>query len=195
MSDSHALHQHESDNRDVLGFWLYIMTDCLLFATLFATFFVLHHPGAYGPSFKPFVDLKYVFIESMCLLFSNFTFGMAVLAQYKQKMVWFMVFMVATLILGGCFVGMEINEFHHLALEGYSWHVSGAASSFFTLVGTHGLHVTFGLIWILSLVIQVALFGFNPSIKRRIVYLGIFWNFLEIVWIFVYTMVYLRGVL
>ena len=103
------------------------------------------------------------------------------------------MFLILTFLLGAGFVGMEINEFVHLAHEGYQWTISGAASSFFVLVGTHGLHVSIGLLWILVMIIQVPYFGLNKMTHRRLTYLGMFWNFLDIVWIFLFTIVYLMG--
>ncbi len=188
-------HHHDADGTDIFGFWLYILTDCILFATLFAAYAVLHHPGAYGPSLKEHIDLRYVLIETFFLLGSNFTFGMAILASYKEKTSWVCGLLALTFILGAGFVGMEIHEFQMLLHEGYSWTSSGAASAFFTLVGTHGLHVTFGLLWILVMLIQLPRFGINAMMKRRLTYLGLFWNFLDIVWIFLFTIVYLMGAL
>lgn len=193
--DDHHHHEQESDSMDVMGFWLYIMTDLILFATLFATYLVLHVPGAYGPSLKKFIDLKYVLGETFFLLCSNFTFGMAIISSYLNKTKLIITFLILTFILGVGFVGMEVNEFYHLVHEGYSWHMSGSASAFFTLVGTHGLHVTFGLLWMLVMIFQISRMGFNRMTKRRLTYLGLFWNFLDIVWIFVFTIVYLMGAL
>lgn len=194
-SASHAHHQNQSDSTDVFGFWLYIMTDCVLFGSLFATYLVLHHPGAYGPSLKEHIDLLYVLGETFFLLASNFTFGLSMLSLYKGQLKHTQCWLILTFILGAGFVAMEVNEFITLAHEGYSWHVSGAASSFFTLVATHGLHVSFGLLWILVMIFQLAKFKIDAHTKRRITYLGLFWNFLDIVWIFVFTIVYLMGAL
>ena len=193
MNTEITLHHHNADATDVFGFWLYIMTDCLLFASLFAAFVVLHYKGAFGPDFKQFIDLKYVLGETFLLLGSNFTFGMASIAGYKDKRGLMIFFLLLTFVLGAGFVGMEVNEFFHLAGEGYSWKTSGAASAFFTLVGTHGLHVSFGLLWILILMIQFIHFGNNQIMRRRMTYLGMFWNFLEIVWVFLVSIVYLMG--
>jgi cytochrome o ubiquinol oxidase subunit III len=195
-TDSHAIdHHHETDSTDVLGFWLYIMTDCILFSALFAAFIVLHHKGAFGPAFKPFIDLKYVLGETFFLLASNFTFGLSMLSLYRNKLNGTRMWLVFTFILGAGFVGMEINEFIHLAHEGYSWHASGAASAFFVLVGTHGFHVSMGLLWILMMLIQLPKFKITQMTKKRMTYLGMFWNFLDIVWIFLFSLVYLMGAL
>jgi cytochrome o ubiquinol oxidase subunit III len=198
-SHDHALdhhhHQLESDATDVFGFWLYILTDCLLFATLFATYVVLHRSWSF-PAFKPHIDLVYVLGETVFLLLSNFCFGLAILSLYKNNVNWSRIFLIITFILGAGFVAMEVYEFYKLAIhEHYDWAVSGSASAFFVLVGTHGLHVTVGLIWILIMTVQLSFFGITAVTKRRLTYLGLFWNFLDIVWIFLFTIVYLRGVI
>ena len=193
-SDSHALHhQNEMDSIDVFGFWLYIMTDCVLFASLFAAFLVLHYKGAYGPDFKQFIELPYVLGETFFLLGSNLTFGLAIISMRKNNPTPVSFWLILTAILGAGFVGMEIYEFIHLIRVGYSPEVSGAASAFFTLVGTHGCHVSFGLLWIVVMVFQIKRFGLTSFITKRLTYLGLFWNFLDIVWIFLFTVVYLMG--
>jgi len=196
MSASHAIeHQMEMDTTDVFGFWIYIMTDCILFASLFAAFLVLHQPGVYGPAFKKFIELPYVLGETFFLLTSNFMFGLSILMMYKNKAALTNFFLILTFILGLGFVAMEVNEFIKLAHEGYSWTTSGGASAFFVLVATHGTHVSVGLLWILVMIIQISVFKVTPTIKRRLTYLGLFWNFLDIVWIFLFTIVYLVGAL
>lgn len=182
---------HDSDNTDVLGFWMYIMTDCILFATLFAGFAVLHHNTYGGPALKQLINLPYVLGETLFLLFSNLTFGFAMLTMYKKKQSQLVGWLVVTMILGLGFVLMEVHEFIELARQGHAWYTSGAMTSFYTLVATHGLHVSFGLFWMLILTIQLAIFKVNPMMRRRLTYLGLFWNFLDIVWIFVFTVVYL----
>ena len=189
----HIHHQNEMDSTDVFGFWIYIMTDCVLFAALFAVFLVLHNPGSYGPQFKNFIELPYVLGETFFLLASNFTFGLAVLSMYKKKLNQLRIFLGTTFVLGAGFVIMEINEFVKLAHEGYSWHVSGGASAFFVLVATHGFHVSIGLLWIALMIFKLPKMGINNISKRKVTYLGLFWNFLDIVWIFLFTIVYLMG--
>lgn len=196
-------HHHDTDATDVFGFWLYIMTDCILFGCLFATFLVLHKPEAMammpgmnmGPAhtLKEYLDLSYVLAETFFLLASNFTFCLASLNLYKDKIAKTQFWLAVTFILGACFVVMEVREFIHLAAEGYRWDYSAQASSFFTLVGTHGLHVSFGLLWILLMIVQLPVLKITHVTKRRMTYLGLFWNFLDIVWIFVFTIVYLMG--
>jgi len=186
-------HPHNTDAIDVFGFWVYILTDCVLFATLFAAYAVLHNNTYGGPGIKELVSLPYVFAETMFLLASSFTYGLAMLGLYKGDKKGVIRWLMITFLLGLSFIAMEINEFVHLFMEGHSWHNSGALSAFFTLVGTHGLHVSIGLTWMALMMLQVAKFGVNPTISRRLTYLGLFWHFLDIVWIFVFTIVYLMG--
>jgi cytochrome o ubiquinol oxidase subunit 3 len=187
------VHHHDSDATDVFGFWMYILTDCILFGCLFATFLVLNNPGYPGPALKNYVNLHDVLIETFLLLISNLTFCLAILNLYKDKLNKVRLWLGMTLLLGAGFITMELIEFIHLANEGFRWDVSGAISSFFTLVGTHGLHVSFGLLWILVMIIQLPFIKLDHIKRRRMTYLGLFWNFLDIVWIFVFTIVYLMG--
>ncbi len=186
-------HHHDTDATDVFGFWLYIMTDCVLFGCLFATFIVLNSMAMQPSDLKSHLNLHDILIESLLLLASNFTFCLAALNLYKEKLLKVQFWLAASFILGASFVVMEVTEFYHLAKEGFRWDLNGQASSFFTLVGTHGLHVTFGLLWILLLIIQMPILKMNKVARRRMTYLGLFWNFLDIVWIFVFTIVYLMG--
>ncbi len=191
--DEHHHDHHNTDAIDVFGFWLYIMTDCILFASLFATFIVLNTNPMQPSLLKGYLNLHDILIESMLLLASNFTFCLAALNLYQKKLFKVQMWLLSSFILGASFVVMEVTEFAHLAKEGFRWDLNGAASSFFTLVGTHGLHVSFGLLWILILIIQMPILKMNNVARRRMTYLGLFWNFLDIVWIFVFTIVYLMG--
>lgn len=193
--DPHVDPHLDHDGIDVFGFWLYILTDCMIFACLFATYLVLNYPGAFGPQLKEFIKVGYILVGTFLLLGSNFTFGMSVVQMNNNQVTKARMWLFCTFLLGAGFVGMELYEFAHLASEGYSWHTSGAASAFFTLVGTHGLHVTVGLIWIATMFFQLRVFGVNAMTKRRMVYLGLFWNFLDLVWIFLFSVVYLMGVM
>lgn len=197
QAHAHAAHEHhhDGDSTDVLGFWLYIMTDCILFASLFAVYVVLAQTQLDGPTLKEMTDLNYVLIETFCLLASNFTFCLAALAMNGNHVGKVQFWLLLTFILGACFVGMEVHEFYKMSLEGFRWDLNAHASSFFTLVGTHGLHVSIGLIWILFMIIQLPILGISSVSKRRLTYLGLFWNFLDIVWIFVFSIVYLMGAL
>lgn len=191
LTHTHHDHHHDTDAMDVFGFWLYIMSDCILFAIIFATFAVLHTSIYAGPAIKELVNLPYVLIETMVLLSSSFTYGLAILSLYKNATKKVLFWLAITFLFGASFVGMEVNEFIHLYQEGHGWQTSAALSSFFTLVGTHGCHVFMGLFWMLVLAIQLAMFGITPFMRRRLTYLGLFWAFLDIVWIFVFTIVYL----
>lgn len=182
-----------SNEKKTFGFWIYIMTDCVLFATLFATYAVLHNKTASSPGAEELFSLPFVLTETMLLLTSSFTCGLGILAakrgDKKQVLAWFAV----TFLLGLTFLGMEIYEFNHLISENYGWRVSAFLSSFFTLVGTHGIHISVGLLWIAVLLLQVEKKGLNDSTVHKLTLLGIFWHFLDIVWIFIFSFVYLMG--
>ena len=192
MAVNHA--QQEEGSTAVFGFWVYIMSDCLLFASLFATFAVLHNNTYGGPGMREITNLPYVLAETLFLLASSFTYGMSILSMYRNKNKQVISWLIITFLLGLSFVVMEVNEFRHLILEGHGPQTSGALSAFFTLVGTHGFHVSMGLFWMLVLIIQLMVYKINPTMRRRLTYLGLFWAFLDIVWIFVFTIVYLMGV-
>ncbi|MDR3449138.1 MAG: cytochrome o ubiquinol oxidase subunit III [Alphaproteobacteria bacterium] len=192
-ADAH--HGHDAGADTVFGFWIYIMTDCILFATLFATYAVLGRNYAGGPTGKEIFELPYVLTETFCLLISSVTYGFAMLALGKAKRGQVLLWLAVTFLFGAGFIGMEINEFHHLVSEGNGPDRSAFLSSFFTLVGTHGLHVTCGLIWMAVMMVQVAMRGTGAEISRRLTCLSLFWHFLDIVWICVFTIVYLMGVL
>jgi cytochrome o ubiquinol oxidase subunit III len=184
---------HDSDSMDVFGFWLYILSDCILFGTLFTAFASLKNNLYGGLSLKQLTDTSYILIETMVLLASSFTYGMAILSLYKNQVKRVMLMLAVTFMLGVIFVGMEVNEFVNLYAEGHGWQSSAGMSAFFTLVGTHGLHVMMGLIWMAVMIAQLGYFGITPFMRRRLSYLGLFWAFLDIVWIFVFTIVYLMG--
>ncbi len=181
------------DSKPILGFWIYIMTDCVLFASLFATYAVLFRNTAGGPSGYQLFNLKNVLAETLILLTSSFTCGLAMLAAHrddrKQTLFWFAV----TFALGIAFLAIELTEFRHFVVTGNSWRRSGFLSAFFTLVGTHGLHITIGLMWMVILMWQVLKRGLSRSIIKRLTFLSMFWHFLDIIWIFIFTIVYLRG--
>lgn len=190
----HALAAHtDHDNNDVFGFWIYILSDCLLFATLFSVYGVLCTSIYGGPSLKQLIKLPDVFIETLALLSSSFTFGLAILSRYKNKVKNTIFWLFTTLALGAAFLSMELHEFIYLAAKGHTWQASAAMSAFFMLVGTHGFHVLLGSLWILTLIFQILVFGLTPIIIKRLTYLSLFWAFLDIIWIFVFTIVYLMG--
>lgn len=190
-------HSHETGamNKDIFGFWVYILTDVFLFTGLFATFAVLANNYYDGPSAKDIFSLKFVFIETIILLVSSFIFGMASLARKQGNLKNVIICLVLTLLFGFIFLFMEVYEFSELIVEGYGPDRSAFLSAFFALVGTHGLHVTFGSIWMVVLIFQLMKNGFNYQNDRRLSCLGLFWHFLDIIWIFVFTIVYLMGAL
>ena len=193
---AHAEHgHHDAGETKVFGFWIYLMSDCILFASLFATYAVLVNGTAGGPSGKDIFDLKFVLVETFLLLFSSITYGMAMIAMNKGKVGGVNTWLFLTFLFGLGFVAMEVYEFHHLIAEGFGPDRSAFLSSFFALVGTHGLHVTSGLIWIIVLMIQVSKFGLTATNKTRLMCLSLFWHFLDVVWICVFTVVYLLGVM
>jgi len=186
---------HDAGAMTVFGFWIYLMTDCILFATIFAAYSVLSGNVAGGPSGKDIFELPYVLVETFCLLFSSITYGFAMLAMHKGNKKGVLSWLAVTFLLGLGFIGMEINEFHHLIVEGFGPDRSGFLSGFFTLVGTHGLHVTSGLIWMAVLMFQIKKKGLTATNSTRLSCLSLFWHFLDVVWICVFTVVYLMGTL
>jgi len=188
-------HHHDTESTIVFGFWMYIMSDCILFATLFATFAVLHGNTFGGPGPKELFSMPLVLAETFILLTSSFTYGLALLASFRNNLKAVISLLVITFILGLSFVTIEITEFVHLFHEGHTWQSSAFLSSFFTLVGTHGLHVSMGLIWMAALIIQVSRHGITHMTQRKLTSLSLFWHFLDVVWIFVFTVVYLMGAL
>jgi cytochrome o ubiquinol oxidase subunit 3 len=188
-------HHHDAGGNKLFGFWIYLMSDCILFATLFATYAVLATATAGGVSGKDIFELPFVFIETMLLLFSSITFGFGIIAMKRENIEGLKRWMMITFILGLSFIGMEIYEFHHLIVNGHGPDKSAFLSAFFTLVGTHGLHVTFGLIWLAVCYWQLSTKGLTETMKVRFNCLSLFWHFLDVVWICVFTFVYLMGVL
>ena len=176
------------------GFWIYLMSDLIIFATLFATFAVLGRNYANGPTGKELFDLPYLLGETLFLLFSSVTYGLVMLAVQDGKKKWVLIGLAVTLLLGLGFVSMEINEFHGLIAAGHGPDRSAFLSSFFTLVGTHGAHVTFGLIWMAVMIGQVAVKGLTSPVQSRLMRLSMFWHFLDIIWIGIFSIVYLMGV-
>ncbi|AHF78013.1 Cytochrome o ubiquinol oxidase subunit III [Sodalis praecaptivus] len=193
---AHAEHgHHDAGANKVFGFWIYLMSDCILFATLFATYAVLSNSVAGGPTGKEIFELPFVLVETFFLLFSSITYGMAILAMYRGDKSRVNVWLGLTFLFGLGFICMELYEFHHLIAEGYGPDRSAFLSGFFTLVGTHGLHVTSGLIWIVVMMVQVSRRGLTPVNQTRLQCLSLFWHFLDVVWICVFTVVYLMGAL
>jgi cytochrome o ubiquinol oxidase subunit 3 len=190
---SRAVEKHDSDSKALFGFWVYLMTDCVLFASLFATYAVLHNNIFTGPSGTKLFSLHYALIETLMLLTSSFTCGLGILAARSKKLKHVYGWLSVTFVLGIAFLVMELSEFHKFAHMGDSWRRSGFLSSYFTLVGTHGLHITIGLLWILVTIFRLYQTGLNRRTTRQLTMLSIFWHFLDVIWIFIFTVVYLMS--
>ncbi|WP_370686361.1 cytochrome o ubiquinol oxidase subunit III [Allorhizobium borbori] len=186
---------HHPENGTSLGFWIYLMSDCLIFASLFATYAVLGKSYAAGPAPKDLFDLELVAVNTAMLLFSSITYGFAMLEAYKKNVGRTIIWLGITGLFGASFIGIELYEFHHLIAEGAGPQRSAFLSAFFALVGTHGLHVTVGLIWLVTLMVQVGKNGVGPANMRRLSCLSMFWHFLDVIWIGVFSFVYLMGVI
>jgi cytochrome o ubiquinol oxidase subunit III len=191
----HLAHEPHPENGTALGFWLYLMSDCLIFAALFATYGVLGRSYAAGPTGAELFELPLVALNTAFLLFSSITFGFAMLRKQLNDVKGTLLWLAVTGAFGLCFLSLELYEFSHLIHEGAGPQRSAFLSSFFTLVGTHGLHVTFGLIWLVVLMLQIGQHGLTAANNRRLMCLSMFWHFLDVVWIGVFTFVYLMGVL
>jgi cytochrome o ubiquinol oxidase subunit 3 len=188
-------HDHPEGSSTLLGFWLYLMSDCLVFAVLFATFGVLGANYAAGPSPNDLFELPLVALNTTMLLLSSITYGFAMLAMEKGRIGQLQAWLAITGIFGACFISIELYEFSRMIHDGATPQRSAFLSSFFTLVSTHGLHVTVGLVWLVTLMTQVAQRGLIQANKRRLMCLSMFWHFLDVVWIGVFTFVYLMGML
>ncbi|AOA57930.1 cytochrome o ubiquinol oxidase subunit III [Acinetobacter larvae] len=197
-NQDHAEHHHDDSDITIFGFWTYLMSDLIIFGTLFIAYAVLssHIPLGTPSAKELFGDsLGFVLTETFALLISSVTFGFAVLASYKKNVGQVLTWLAITWLFGAAFIGMELYEFSHLVHEGHGPTTSAFLSAFFTLVGTHGIHVTSGLVWMIVLMIQIKNNGLNTTTTRRLACLSLFWHFLDIVWICVFSVVYLMGVL
>ncbi|KIZ47547.1 MULTISPECIES: cytochrome c oxidase subunit 3 [Rhodopseudomonas] len=187
---------HDEAGSAIFGFWVFLMSDAVMFALLFATYGVMLSATVGGPTPAGEYKIVPVFIETLILLTSSFTFGMASVAMKHgahrgQLIGW----LVVTLLLGLAFLGMELNDFATMFGDGAYPTRSGYLSSFFALVPLHGLHVLFGSIWIVVMIVQVMVFGLDARVKINILRLGLFWHFLDIVWIAIFSVVYLQGLI
>ncbi len=185
--------ERQAADKTLFGFWVYLMTDCVLFASLFAVYAVLHGNTFGGPSGQELFKLPYVLTETMVLLLSSFTCGLAMLAAQRRDRSQVLLWLAITFLLGATFLGLELTEFHAMVADGNSWRRSGFLSSYFTLVGTHGLHITFGLVWLLVVGVLTLKRGLTASMIKRLSLFSMFWHFLDVVWIFIFTIVYLYG--
>jgi cytochrome o ubiquinol oxidase subunit 3 len=184
------MNEHAHD-KVTFGFWVYLMSDCILFASLFATFAVLRGHTFGGPAGSDLFSLPFAFGETLILLTSSFFCGLAILAAHYGKQKLALVGLVGTVVLGLAFLTMEMTEFTQFIHEGHGWQESAFLSSFFALVGTHGFHVFLGSIWMIVLLFFIAKDGLTTSHKRKLMCLSLFWHFLDVVWIFIFTFVYL----
>jgi cytochrome o ubiquinol oxidase subunit 3 len=186
-------HDHPPGGSTMLGFWIYLMSDCLIFAILFASYGVLGGNYAAGPAPKDLFDLPLVAMNTAMLLLSSITYGFAMLAMTEHRTPATQTWLTVTGLFGLAFIGIELTEFSHMIAEGATPQRSAFLSAFFTLVGTHGLHVTVGLIWLVTLKVQVGRLGMIEANRRRLMCLSLFWHFLDVIWIGVFTFVYLLG--
>ena len=188
-------HQHDAGGSTMLGFWLYLMSDCLIFAMLFASYGVFGGSYAGGPQPHEIFKLPLVALNTSMLLLSSITYGFAMLSMNDGKVKAVQGWLAITGLFGLAFLCIELYEFSELIHEGAGPQRSAFLSAFFTLVGTHGLHVTFGIIWLVTLMVQVGRKGLIAANQRRLQCLSLFWHFLDVIWIGVFTFVYLLGVL
>ena len=195
MTQADTTKRIEKYDKAEFGFWLYLMTDVILFASLFATYMILKPNVAGGESAAVLLDPAYALFETVVLLASSFTCGVAVLALRFNKIRLSLSLLAGTLLLGLSFLVLELYEFHELVLEGHTWQVSAFLSGFFTLVATHGLHILFGLIWGTAMFMYVAKRGRTDDSMRKMTLFSLFWHFLDLVWILIFSIVYLGAVL
>jgi len=198
MSDTNyilSMEERSKDRTTVFGFWMYLMTDLVLFASLFAVFAVLRGPQFGGSSIAGLFSMPYILIETIALLTSSFTCGLSLLLAEEGRVRGALSWLCVTFALGALFVGMEVTEFSKLIGGGYGPSRDGFLSSYFTLVGTHGLHVTIGLLWLVLLMVAIIRRGLTRGNMRKLALFGMFWHFLDIVWIFIFTIVYLTSAL
>jgi cytochrome o ubiquinol oxidase subunit III len=186
--------EREAEAKTIFGFWVYLMTDCVLFASLFATFAVLRNNTYGGPGGDTLFSLSFVLTETLILLTSSFSCGLGILAARRCQKNLVLALFGLTFLLGLAFIGLELHEFSHLYHEGNSWRRSGFLSAFFTLVGTHGAHISVGLLWMAVMMLKIKSKGLTDSNVKRLTMLSLFWHFLDIVWIFIFTVVYLMGI-
>ncbi len=193
MTEEHAINHHEEEANDrvMFGFWIYLMTDLLMFAILFAVYAVLRNKTMGGETAGELLSHQLAFVETLILLTSSFTCGIGMIAARRKNKIQTLVWFGLTFALGLIFLSLELREFTELIHEGYTLQTNAFLSSFFVLVGTHGLHITSGLLWLGIILIYTVKRGINDHIVRKLAMLSLFWHFLDIVWIFLFTFVYL----
>jgi cytochrome o ubiquinol oxidase subunit 3 len=185
----------KKDATTIFGFWMYLMTDFVLFACLFSVYAVLRANTVGGLSDSQVFSAPYVLIETLVLLTSSFTCGLALISARANSKARVIFWLIVSALLGAIFVTMEFSEFHGLVAAGNSWSESGFLSSYFALVGTHGLHIIIGLAWAIALIVAIAARGLTRGNMRKLMLWSMFWHFLDIVWIFIFTIVYLLPLL
>lgn len=183
----------EKESLKITGFWMFLVTDILIFASLFASYAVFRPQVAEGPTPSQLFTMGPVILETVLLLTSSFTVGLAIYSMRKQNKTALMFWTIFTLLLGAGFVFSEINDFVSYVASGATWHKSAFLSGFYILVGTHGAHVTFGILWAVTLLFQVARRGFTAVTNRKLFTFSLYWHFLDVVWIFIFTFVYLNA--
>ncbi|MGG0719329.1 cytochrome aa3 quinol oxidase subunit III [Robertmurraya massiliosenegalensis] len=186
-------YQTEQNRLNILGFWIFLGAEIVLFATLFGVYGVLYQRYAGGPTHQDIIMIKDVLIQTVLLLTSSFTMGIAIFEMRRHQLKGLIIWLVITLLLGAGFLYMEINEFIHYIHLGATMQTSAFLSSLFVLLGTHGAHVTFGIIWASMVIIQLVRRGLTPTTARKTFIIGLYWHFLDVVWIFIFTFVYLKG--
>ena len=184
-------YQTEQNRMNILGFWIFLGAEIILFGTLFATFSVLNARYAGGPTPHDLFEIKGVMIETILLLTSSFTMGLAIYEMRRNNRNGLILWFVITLLLGAGFVFFEVTEFINYVHEGATMQTSAFLSSFFVLLGTHGLHVSMGIGWATMVIIQILQRGLTPVTARKTFIIGLYWHFLDVVWIFIFTFVYL----
>ncbi|MEF3310151.1 cytochrome o ubiquinol oxidase subunit III [Paenibacillus sp. GYB004] len=192
--DHHGGH-HDLESVRTFGFWLFLITDCILFGTLFATYVVLQGNTNGGPTGAELFQMPGIIASTFILLTSSFTSGLAVLSMNRGNKKGLIGWLAVTALLGLSFLVLEINEFIHLVHEGATIGTSAFLSAFYTLVGTHGLHVSIGFVWMIAIMLQLAKRGITPVTRRKVNVISLYWHFLDAIWIFVFTIVYLMGVM
>ncbi|HXK00532.1 MAG TPA: cytochrome o ubiquinol oxidase subunit III [Buchnera sp. (in: enterobacteria)] len=183
-----------TESKKIFGFWLYLVSDCILFATMFSVYFVMVDNISDGPSRKDIFKLSSVVLETIFLLLSTISYGTVKILVYKERFLYTIIALLITFIFGLSFISLEFFELHTLIIKGFGPNRSGFLSAFFTLIVMHGLHVFFGMIWILVIIFQIIKFGITKIMRIRIVCLSLFWHFIDLVWICVFTFVYLIGI-
>lgn len=189
----HHHHHHDTESKVIFGFWIFVLSDAILFATLFAAYVVLQNNIFGGINITQVATLPFVLTQTLLLLTSSFTYGMGMVSLRKNCKNKMMPWLLITLVLGLIFVGMEFNQFANLINNGYSWKNSAFLSAYFSLVGLQGLHVATALLWLVILMIQLTKQNVTITMKTRFSCFGLFWDFLNIVWVFIFTIVYLMG--